>query len=782
MSKRGSQDSKPVLGSSVLNHAIEDYKAGIAKFAAMFSGNYGVRVIFRGTQAMTDGKTIVVPEISLLERKNMSEAEVREALDVLSCTRGFVYHEGAHIIFTTFTNITDNLIRKYGPKFQLFLNALEDGRIERKLCRVYAGAKPTLTFLHNFVLDEVVESFKKRKATNEKTDSFVQLLYGVILQTSILGERQHKLWKKLDYKPRKTCRLYAKKMLRAVTSDSTEACALIAERIWKEIQEDEKNPNRQRERDPSAPPPKQKSKGGSDDESGGRSGDEGESESEASEEKRGSKSKKSSREEEPDDRDDESSDDGDGDDSDSGSGRDDSSDSEDDESSEQSGSGDSEDEDDSWDKDDQRVANDDSEESVQRGSDDGEEDDDSESSSRRKSQPQTDDESDDGAEDDEDGDDEGTIGSGASAGSRDDSESSDSDEDGDESEQDRYGIIGQNAQEGPAEKPYEASDALTNVVSSAAGLADKDTYRVYSTEHDYIGPPPPGVLLPASQQREWVKKLDDLTRSVYGPLRRNLENTLKAQAHVHHIRGLDSGELDQDNLYKLAASHKVKSPHLKAQARHVFSQRVEALSLKETAVMVTVDRSGSMNGAKTALAIQCADILGNALSGVGIPFAVQTWSTGYGSHHTPTTEERLIYSRFSELIIYICKTFEQSWESARPNLVAMGADQNWNVDGESVAYAVKTILQRKERRKVVFVLSDGQPNGPTYDNNAMLREHVHDVVKKARAAGVEIHGIGIRDTSVIQYYKPHAIVVNNLTELPVLLVKQLKQLLGLQIR
>ena len=56
--------------------------------------------------------------------------------------------------------------------------------------------------------------------------------------------------------------------------------------------------------------------------------------------------------------------------------------------------------------------------------------------------------------------------------------------------------------------------------------------------------------------------------------------------------------------------------------------------------------------------------------------------------------------------------------------------------------------------------------------------HLKQVVAELRKQGVELGGIGIKDTTVNEFYRPHVRVIQNVEQLPVEGLGLLKELLG----
>jgi len=79
-----------------------------------------------------------------------------------------------------------------------------------------------------------------------------------------------------------------------------------------------------------------------------------------------------------------------------------------------------------------------------------------------------------------------------------------------------------------------------------------------------------------------------------------------------------------------------------------------------------------------------------------------------------------------------------------------------NSDGESITEAYNRIRRRKEKRKVIIVLSDGCP-ASTADGDEVA--HTRAVVRRIEEeTPIEIYGIGIMSNSVDDFYRNHAVI------------------------
>ena len=96
-----------------------------------------------------------------------------------------------------------------------------------------------------------------------------------------------------------------------------------------------------------------------------------------------------------------------------------------------------------------------------------------------------------------------------------------------------------------------------------------------------------------------------------------------------------------------------------------------------------------------------------------------------------------------------------------------------NADGDNILVAWSRLMQQKQKRKVMIILSDGSPAGYRGDVYGFTR----DIVKRLEARGdCDIIGIGIKDDNVKGIYKTNK-VIENITELPKALIETLEHVI-----
>jgi len=75
-----------------------------------------------------------------------------------------------------------------------------------------------------------------------------------------------------------------------------------------------------------------------------------------------------------------------------------------------------------------------------------------------------------------------------------------------------------------------------------------------------------------------------------------------------------------------------------------------------------------------------------------------------------------------------------------------------NCDNESIMWAAEKLWQRPEKRKILFVLSDGMPSATGSDRSLLDQDLRFNIIKLERL-GIEVHGIGIYTTEPQKFYK-----------------------------
>jgi cobaltochelatase CobT len=163
------------------------------------------------------------------------------------------------------------------------------------------------------------------------------------------------------------------------------------------------------------------------------------------------------------------------------------------------------------------------------------------------------------------------------------------------------------------------------------------------------------------------------------------------------------------------------------------------------AVQLIVDYSGSMDGTKIETAIVSTDMMCEVISrSLRIPVEV------------------LGFSGLATTRMAIFKSFDVPANSSAITermIQASGEIMSDNADGEAIVWAYTRLLKRREKRKIMIVLSDGEPIAAK--RTGSILRYTRKVIKEIEANRfVEIIGIGIEDDTVGSLYQDHVVIDN----------------------
>ncbi len=236
-------------------------------------------------------------------------------------------------------------------------------------------------------------------------------------------------------------------------------------------------------------------------------------------------------------------------------------------------------------------------------------------------------------------------------------------------------------------------------------------------------------------------RVEDYITSNAKPMSNKLRINLQTRSRDRYEYGLKRGKLHNGSLHRVLHGDVPSSERL-------FRQRKVNDTL-DTAVCLLVDCSGSMDGSKFEMACAGAGAVGEALKPLNVAF------TTLGFTNTLEKEDPMVwvFNEFGERVAQrdLVKRFHRAsaclWQ---------------NSDGDGIAYATHQLQMRKEPRKVLIVLSDGSPAGRDWAGD--VEAYTKRTVEYAEKAGIDVYGIGIKDTNVTRFYKKN-VVVNHLDDL-----------------
>jgi cobalamin biosynthesis protein CobT len=311
-------------------------------------------------------------------------------------------------------------------------------------------------------------------------------------------------------------------------------------------------------------------------------------------------------------------------------------------------------------------------------------------------------------------------------------------------------------------------DAMAEKLSElgAKSLAES-SYAIPTRDFDLIEP------ARSSTSATAIERLSSMGAMV-AQITKKLERAIAARSRVGFNPGMRKGRINAPALHRVASGDD-----------RVFREKYETSS-KSTAISLLIDCSGSMSsGDKIGTAGKAAYALSAALERLRVRHEVLGFTTCDSRefsklcHSEPKKGEKWIdWARHYALYMPVFKGFGQKLDAdAKARLATLVERPNWlseNVDGECVAIAAKRLAAVPNvERRILIVLSDGQPMCPPSAGTlrAHLRQTVIDVSKS-----IEVVGIGINSNAVKDYY-PNHVILNDVEELPLTVMKQLSDLL-----
>lgn len=213
---------------------------------------------------------------------------------------------------------------------------------------------------------------------------------------------------------------------------------------------------------------------------------------------------------------------------------------------------------------------------------------------------------------------------------------------------------------------------------------------------------------------------------------------LQAQARSKVKRHQYNGRIDKSSIVKLLLPPIEGGDYNK---KIFYTQ--ERAPLKDTAIFILTDWSGSMRGKKMVSAADASQRLVYTMERIlKIPVALAAFSNSH-------TECDIGY-------IKPFGTRGMTQEEIARRFAAFTMYTSANNDADSLNWAHHQLMKRKEERKILIVLSDGCPAGSWSGHSG---NNLKYVCKQIEAAGkVELYGVGIHSGAVRSYYKNYRIL------------------------
>lgn len=223
---------------------------------------------------------------------------------------------------------------------------------------------------------------------------------------------------------------------------------------------------------------------------------------------------------------------------------------------------------------------------------------------------------------------------------------------------------------------------LKAVISPKSEQKDTTGYRVYTTGFDSV---------------VHVDQLDH----VLGPLNGKQKAEFEAAREVYE-NGTSAWRMSAD-IAALGAADRIRAVATKAE-------------LKDTAISILVDHSGSMRGQKILLTAVAVDILFALLTSLGVKteilaFTTSSWQGGQSRRMWVLSGKPKTPGRLCDLLHIVYKSFDGDANRSHRDFTAMLRPNllKENVDGEAIQWASDRLKARPEAKKILLLISDGAP-------------------------------------------------------------------------
>jgi len=748
-------------------YTAQEAQGGMSILAGWLGKNYKVNVRYHDGNAVDaniDTGTIRIPKLAC------ASGVTEEALQLL---RAMVYHESGHIAETKMEK------KDTPPKGALFtiLNAVEDRRIERALSDEHLGCKEIFRWANGYYNKKIAGQIAEQVIKGGKGAP----LWEAMCAMSFMLEGVQPAWR-LTPKAAAYVKAAYDEFSKVRQAESAYDCLAIAKKIQEILKETSDEFNKQNQKQKPQKPQKQEQdekqgqKGGKSQKSDGNDSsqaddlDDEDGESEESDSGDSKESKKDSKKsDKSDDKDSKKSDKKD-DKKSKGKGRDEEKDEEDsDEESDGSGKDKSDKKDsdkksnskgESDEDSDEEESDEESDGKGSKGDKDSDEDLDDESDGSGKGEDSDDEDSDDGAgsesdADDEDSGDDSDEGSEEGEGGKNKNLSADKKSKKSKAEKGE----GKNDADGE-DMPYEPDDSgiddeetagkqsKTNLDEEANGATQRDILnerldelfdKLTESDKEYLALRDADKhLVPKetlNDRENFTERRNEIAAGV-SAMTRALEQALRSMAKVKKDPYLRYGKIDKKRLVQIT----------KSLSKEVFFKTRPGEDLN-VAVEIVIDESGSMSNFRKVQ--QLAIAIGEALSQIGVKFEITGTTTEFcgGDYGMPLKGS---FTRTNPIIYFHYKGFEENWITVRQRITQTSC-RNHNVDGEAIEFAAYRLAQRKESRKIIFSLSDGEPCAG-HNNDSFMCKNIKTVCARCRKNGIEVYGFGVQTQAPEAFY------------------------------
>jgi len=283
------------------------------------------------------------------------------------------------------------------------------------------------------------------------------------------------------------------------------------------------------------------------------------------------------------------------------------------------------------------------------------------------------------------------------------------------------------------------NDSVNTARKKIEDVVGKTFGYVADSSNDKVGL----AEVPKGAVVDYTKMREGLNGTILGA-QQSFLNSLMVLTRTRTVKGLRRGRPEPSRFYRTRMGE-----------RSICTKKFEGVEL-DTVVTVLIDESGSQCNSIKGLQ-RLSLTLGETLDPIrspsmphGLPFEIVGTSTSVGRWPL-TREDGVTFSRRVPIELYFYKTFLENFHTTKYRLMSMKARRNW-IDGEVLrAIALRQLAHCRQKRRVIFVLSDGEPCGNCEDHT-ILCEHLKESVNSLRSLDFEVYCFSIRANSPELFY------------------------------
>jgi cobaltochelatase CobT len=279
-------------------------------------------------------------------------------------------------------------------------------------------------------------------------------------------------------------------------------------------------------------------------------------------------------------------------------------------------------------------------------------------------------------------------------------------------------------------------------------------YAPYTTAHDLVVRASELVdNMALRKERAALEKRRAEFRRDFSRLVSRLQRKLLARQMRNWSFDLDEGLVDASRLDRVVVNPGFASAY----------KQEEESEFRDTVVSILIDNSGSMRGKPIEIACLVSDMISAALERCGVSceilgFTTRGWKGGNSAKDWARAGRPENPGRLNDTLHIVYKSADEPMRRARLAICAMldSSILKENIDGEALLWASRRLIQRRESRKILIVISDGAPvdQATVLENadKAILDRHLREVIAQIETSSpIELAAIGVKH-EVTKYY------------------------------